>query len=588
MGTTRRRSEGESRVASRRKRKPISSSDNSDSSDHDTQKKKKRSREITEEEINAYVAKKAQKKAEKVAKKMKKDRFSGYSNDSNPFHDSNLNEKFVWRKKIERDVANGATLEKFSMKAEKIRQKELEEEIENVRKRREERAIQKAQREEERAMLEKERVKAEYQDFEKKEDEFQYNQSRIRTEIRMQEGRCKPIDIFCNYLDDTNNNYLEEPSMLFKGLEVEELEELRGDIQLNRDLDKKTPMHVEFWQALLVVCDTELVEAHRKSGDVSRGELHASIESDVENILQGKTCKELERLQSEIESRMRSGSAKVVEFWEVVLKRIPIYKAKATLKEIHAKVLRRHLQNHGYPLEKKEQFENHNECKSLEEDVSDDQVDDRSYSPEPMTDNSEEAIDPEQDRAELEKRRVSVLQQQQVRFRNSLASREIPPERNLELKAMKSMGEMDEGDAILGSGAEINLESSQYHWQDKYRPRKPKYFNRVHSGYEWNKYNRVHYDHDNPPPKMVQGYKFNIFYPDLVDKSKTPMFVVEKDQSDNDTCIIRFHAGPPYEDIAFRIANKEWEYSHKKGFKCTFDRGILHLYFNFVRYRYRR
>jgi Cactus-binding C-terminus of cactin protein len=40
-----------------------------------------------------------------------------------------------------------------------------------------------------------------------------------------------------------------------------------------------------------------------------------------------------------------------------------------------------------------------------------------------------------------------------------------------------------------------------YWWHDKYRPRKPKYFNRVHTGYEWNKYNQTHYDHDNPPPK---------------------------------------------------------------------------------------
>ena len=38
-------------------------------------------------------------------------------------------------------------------------------------------------------------------------------------------------------------------------------------------------------------------------------------------------------------------------------------------------------------------------------------------------------------------------------------------------------------------------------WHDKYRPRKPRYFNRVHTGYEWNKYNQTHYDHDNPPPK---------------------------------------------------------------------------------------
>lgn len=27
---------------------------------------------------------------------------------------------------------------------------------------------------------------------------------------------------------------------------------------------------------------------------------------------------------------------------------------------------------------------------------------------------------------------------------------------------------------------------------------------------------------DNPPPKVVQGYKFNVFYPDLIDKSSAP------------------------------------------------------------------
>lgn len=40
------------------------------------------------------------------------------------------------------------------------------------------------------------------------------------------------------------------------------------------------------------------------------------------------------------------------------------------------------------------------------------------------------------------------------------------------------------------------------------------------AGYEWNKYNQTHYDSDNPPPKVVQGYKFNILYHDLIDKSK--------------------------------------------------------------------
>ncbi|KAK9947856.1 hypothetical protein M0R45_003456 [Rubus argutus] len=151
---------------------------------------------------------------------------------------------------------------------------------------------------------------------------------------------------------------------------------------------------------------------------------------------------------------------------------------------------------------------------------------------------------------------------------------------------------MQEGDVLFGSGSEVNLDLTHNSWNDKYRPRKPKYYNRFHTGYEWNKYNQTHYDHDNPPPKVVLGYKFNIFYPDLIDRTTTPNYTIDKDEhvdnTSNETCIIRFHGGPPYEDIAFRIVNREWERSHKKGFKCTFERGILHLYFNFKRYRYRR
>lgn len=148
-------------------------------------------------------------------------------------------------------------------------------------------------------------------------------------------------------------------------------------------------------QALLVVCDWELAEAQKKDAlDRARvrGEeppvellaeergLHSSIEADVKSLLEGKTYVELEALQSQIESQMRSGTAKVVEYWEAVLKRLHIYKAKvsiirpplmllflitsykfnltgcllhiqACLKEIHAKMLRKHLQHLEQPLE---------------------------------------------------------------------------------------------------------------------------------------------------------------------------------------------------------------------------------------------
>lgn len=130
-------------------------------------------------------------------------------------------------------------------------------------------------------------------------------------------------------------------------------------------------------------------------------------------------------------------------------------------------------------------------------------------------------------------------------------------------------------------------------WKADYRPRKPKFFNRVVMGYEWNKYNQTHYDEANPPPKVVQGYKFNIFYPNLADVTKTPTYKVERNRQkrryvgggggtsagEDETCIIRFIAGPPYLDIAFRIIDRDWDYSSRfnRGFKSSFDKVCMSL-----------
>lgn len=147
---------------------------------------------------------------------------------------------------------------------------------------------------------------------------------------------------------------------------------------------------------------------------------------------------------------------------------------------------------------------------------------------------------------------------------------------------------VEEGEEIFTGEEEIT--SAKPQWAIKYKPRKPRYFNRVQMGYEWNKYNQTHYDHDNPPPKVVQGYKFNIFYPDLIDKSKAPTYKIERENGrkrgqsfapagEDDTCLIRFIAGPPYEDIAFRIVDKEWDYSAKRerGFRSSFDKVSFRL-----------
>ncbi len=140
----------------------------------------------------------------------------------------------------------------------------------------------------------------------------------------------------------------------------------------------------------------------------------------------------------------------------------------------------------------------------------------------------------------------------------------------------------------MAFAGEAPLESQVYWWHDKYRPRKPKYFNRVHTGYEWNKYNQTHYDHDNPPPKTVQGYKFNLFYPDLIDKSKAPAFSIMPDGSKHgETCILRVSAGPPYEGTcvtAFPNPGRLSLCSHTRPAKGALPPRIVRPYLLFATY----
>lgn len=62
-----------------------------------------------------------------------------------------------------------------------------------------------------------------------------------------------------------------------------------------------------------------------------------------------------------------------------------------------------------------------------------------------------------------------------------------------------------------------------------------------------------------------------------------------RESANDETALLHFSAGPPYEDIAFRIVNRDWEYSHKRGFRSSFDTsGTLSLWFQFKRSFYRK
>lgn len=504
-----------------------------------------------------------ERKAKRRAAKLKVE--FGYTATQNPFNDPNLHETFTWNKKQK------------STSTTRVKQDTVEE-IKKVRQRR---ATKDAEREEmERLRAQEMRMKEQeqYGEWLRKEEEFHLLQQRQRSAIRLVEGREKPIDVLAKNIllfglsDEETSSHaaikykerynalneletmeaeLEEPHVFLKVLKLEELQELLEDIEAFRRLERESSagttsaataqsgVILRYWDALHLVTRDEI--QYLKSG--GENGKHAKMVDDIQKLFEGQSEKALEKMKDEIVAKLRGSAMRAatgdgvldVEYWQTVLSQLNVHLAKKELSNLHEKMLVRQLER----LEKKkEQLKSAKAQGNVEEEES--------------------------EKVQLESEKASAMVPKNV---------------------SADVGDLENE---LGLDDEYELQGkASYSWQDKWRPRKPRYFNRVKTGYDWNKYNQTHYDHDNPPPKTVQGYKFNIFYPDLIDKTKTPQFFIEPADSP-EFCILRFHAGPPYEDIAFKIINREWNRSRKRGFRSTFERGVLSLYFNFTTHWYRR
>jgi hypothetical protein len=348
------------------------------------------------------------------------------------------------------------------------------------------------------------------------------------------------VDILYDLLNEISDSYAyagaQDPCTMLKTLSVLDLQELQQELQSHIELDTEDADKSKYWRSVEKLCSHFILEQNASASRQQGSGMHRSLESDIKGLLEGKGIEDLENLEQDIANKLEMGTTGDEEYWGVVLKKVQMHLARACLLAVYKQRLKR--------------------------------VEDKA--------------------AELKERlaqeKAAAAESGGGIVGGSSDTKQL--ENNFKGRLME---EEEFGDENFNQEVQVDTKSKAG-WQDRYEARKPRYFNRVHTGFEWTKYNRTHYDYDNPPPKVVKGYKFNVFYQDLVDKSKAPSYKIERDpeSEDSSTCIIRFTAGAPYDDIAFRIVNKEWEYGHKRGFKCVFQRGILRLYFHFKRSRYRK
>ena len=540
----------------------------------------------------------------------------GYTNEENPFGDANLTEQFVWEKKEKRDKQK----KRSWVASEVVQQASRLEEIQKARERRaereEERMVREQQKEDEARMREAQT----FEDWEEKEEEFHLKQQRERSKIRIKEGREKAIDaiaknllLYEEYMAVKRNEKLQkvgddsvvlgldipvevdEAYKIFDSMNVAQLEEVRKDIEEYRQSELSNPnctSHQAFWDALLLILGDSLQRrkvAEGRARVYASSGVHEKVDKDLQTMLLGKNTEQLDALKAKVQNTIGSKDPDVdVEYWEAVLKGVDVAICKKLIDAQHSKILNVRLEllrsrQSSKDMRRKERdvqkpkFDFNQRLQALKAALKKNVV--------VMTESEDE-----------EQRRVfneAVLRKTAVRLADEVekqaALSKAPSLHDAEIDRMieEQEAKPSAGEEVMPNRDVVKLAPKTYSWQGKYKPRKPRFYNRVKTGYEWNKYNQSHYDEDNPPPKTVQGYKFNIFYPDLIDKQRAPTFRIEKADSP-EFCILRFQAGPPYEDIAFKILNKEWSKQSFHGFKCVFERGILKLYFQFKRLYYRR
>lgn len=581
-------------------------------------------------------------KEEEISQKIKVliQNIYGYTNDNNPFGDPELSKPFIWHKKrakyFNKDY-NSSFLYEDKLLLNKI--KEAKTEIDALKKMRTERELNKA------PIFQKDLFT---EDWKAKDDSFLLNQEQLRTEIRIKEGRELPIDLINHSLKiyqgkvpiPTNFydiNAYQKPYDVFKLLSPEYLSKLSDKLKSIYEITIEET-EKDYFESMIHICDSYLYP--------ERINLLENKEI-VDTIIKGKSIQELNELKQELQNQINEEyKAEEIEFWKNSLDILKIEKSKLKIDLL----VKEFIENHNEELSKVKELNsqkndemqidpNYNYSPKLyesDEDFRKYSITEHDYLFK-LSENRKKflsfKIDQWQKSLYLnikETKTKEKAQQEQtsddeaeayllkISKPNSSLSL-IPTTINTNTNLMKFQfptnasiikeSRFDLQEEITHNSRDLIEEISQveceelgdgetmfndilpivanYEWANKYKPIKPRYSNRIRIGYEWNKYNQAHYDFDNPPPKVIQGYKFNIFYPYLVDKTNTPEYTLERADC-ADTCVIRFHAGAPYEDIAFKIANREWDMTERAGFKNIFDKGILRLYFKFKRYRYKR
>lgn len=178
-------------------------------------------------------------------------------------------------------------------------------------------------------MLQRNKEAAQFEEWERQEDQFHLEQARLRSHIRIQDGRAKPIDLLAKYIsaeEEVDAVEMHEPYTYLNGLHVKDLEDLVEDIKVYKELERGK--NLDYWNDITVIVEDELQKLRKINKNEydcmnRRDGIHQSVARDVTNVFKGKTATQLAELQKQIESKISGRSDGIdIGYWESLLSQL--------------------------------------------------------------------------------------------------------------------------------------------------------------------------------------------------------------------------------------------------------------------------
>lgn len=289
--------------------------------------------------------------------------FYCYTDDNNPFGDPDLSKPFIWHKKIQKMRAKG--LEPFlDIQSLILKLRSAKQDLDRIRKNKIEREEMKETLND-RKNQNKEVEEQLFDEWKNKDEKFHLAQEKLRTEIRIKQGREKPVDFIHKVLMvwkgffKIPNDYFEipeyqKPYLLYDLLDQEGLKELYKELNIQLAIDKERLANkkfvcfyidiasnfkqshdlsendlkefIEYWSAMIIIIESYIFpEKNIKN-------LEPEMREAIDETLRNRTFEELDEIEKELEKSLAEQiHSSDIQFWNNTLSQLRIHRCKMIL-----------------------------------------------------------------------------------------------------------------------------------------------------------------------------------------------------------------------------------------------------------------